>query len=91
MAKFSNSLRSEAMAVPARWAIAAGFICLVGALFVSYAPLQAVTVITGPFASNGSYTLIPNGGFETGDMTNFGDFNAFLGVFRARTDNPLLG
>lgn len=65
---------------------------LVGVLFVSFAPLQAegVTVV-GPFASNGSYTLIPNGGFETGDLTGFSDTNAFLGVFRARTDNPYLG
>jgi hypothetical protein len=61
------------------------------AAFASASNHAYADVIVGPFSSNGTYNLIPNGSFETGSMTSFGDVADFRGVFRASTERSLLG
>lgn len=47
--------------------------------------------IFGPFSNVGSYTVIPNGGFELGNMSGYSDIISSRGVFRVSSQSPFAG
>ena len=50
-------------------------------------PPPGVNVLVGPFVpGTGNWTTVPNGSFESGDVTGWEDFGAILGVFRASVE-----
>jgi len=50
------------------------------AFVVALAGVASASIITNPNIGTGSYTLVANGGFETGDLTNWGTIYEHYGV-----------
>ena len=49
------------------------------AIVVALAGVASASIITNPNIGTGSYTIVNNGGFETGDMTGWGYVQSFTG------------